>query len=124
MNVAEARHGFTAVWSGTKMIVWGGCDAQTCGPGGNSDRFGLKNGGRCSRTQRQTDRPRSLLVLFVDRYDRSRSALRVFLVLLINQIHQLFVFRNAAWRGLYRGDDFVVIIDDTMVLITSRSRPR
>jgi hypothetical protein len=48
----------------------------------------------------------------------------VFLVLLINQIHQLFVFRNAAWRGLYRGDDFVVIIDDTMVLITSRSRPR
>ena len=58
------------------MIVWGGCDAQTCGPGGNSDRFGLKNGGRCSRTQRQTDRPRSLLVLFVDRYDRSRSALR------------------------------------------------
>ncbi len=28
------------------MIVWGGCDAQTCGPGGNSDRNGLNNGGR------------------------------------------------------------------------------
>jgi N-acetylneuraminic acid mutarotase len=28
------------------MIVWGGCGAQTCGPGGNSDRFGLNNGGR------------------------------------------------------------------------------
>ncbi|HJU12025.1 MAG TPA: hypothetical protein VJ728_14165, partial [Candidatus Binataceae bacterium] len=46
VNVAEARYWFTAVWSGTEMIVWGGCDAQTCGPGGNSDRFGLNNGGR------------------------------------------------------------------------------
>ena len=45
-NVAEARYWFSAVWSGTEMIVWGGCDAQTCGPGGNSDRFGLNNGGR------------------------------------------------------------------------------
>jgi N-acetylneuraminic acid mutarotase len=28
------------------MIVWGGCDAQTCGPGSGSDPLGLNNGGR------------------------------------------------------------------------------
>jgi N-acetylneuraminic acid mutarotase len=46
VGAAEARYWFSAVWTGTEMIVWGGCDAQTCGPGGNSDRFGLNNGGR------------------------------------------------------------------------------
>ena len=39
------------------MIVWGGCDAQTCGPGGQSDRFGLDNGGRYNP---QTDTWQSL----------------------------------------------------------------
>ena len=46
VNAAEARYWFSAVWSGSEMLVWGGCDAQTCGPGGNSDRNGLNNGGR------------------------------------------------------------------------------
>ncbi len=34
VNAAQARYYFSAVWSGDEMIVWGGCDAQTCGPGG------------------------------------------------------------------------------------------
>jgi len=46
VNAAEARYWFSAIWSGSEMIVWGGCDAQTCGPGGNSDPYGLNNGGR------------------------------------------------------------------------------
>jgi N-acetylneuraminic acid mutarotase len=46
VNAAEARYWFSAVWTGSEMLVWGGCDAQTCGPGGNSDRNGLNNGGR------------------------------------------------------------------------------
>ncbi|MDQ6861596.1 MAG: hypothetical protein M3032_10645, partial [Verrucomicrobiota bacterium] len=43
---AETRYWSATIWSGSGMIVWGGCDAQTCGPGGNSDRNGLNNGGR------------------------------------------------------------------------------
>ncbi len=46
VGAAQKRYWFTSVWTGTEMIVWGGCDAQTCGPGGNSDRLGLNNGGR------------------------------------------------------------------------------
>jgi N-acetylneuraminic acid mutarotase len=46
VGAAEPRYWFSTVWSGTEMIVWGGCDAQTCGPGGSSDRDGLNNGGR------------------------------------------------------------------------------
>jgi N-acetylneuraminic acid mutarotase len=46
VNAAEARYWFSTVWTGSEMIVWGGCDAQTCGPGGSSDRLGLNNGGR------------------------------------------------------------------------------
>ena len=46
VGAAEARYWFSAIWSGTEMLVWGGCDAQTCGPGGNSDPNGLNNGGR------------------------------------------------------------------------------
>ncbi|MBA2434439.1 MAG: hypothetical protein H0V54_05020 [Chthoniobacterales bacterium] len=46
VGVAEKRYWFSAVWTGTEMIVWGGCDAQVCGPGGNSDPNGLNNGGR------------------------------------------------------------------------------
>jgi N-acetylneuraminic acid mutarotase len=46
VGVAQARYWFSTVWTGSEMIVWGGCGAQTCGPGGSSDRFGLNNGGR------------------------------------------------------------------------------
>jgi N-acetylneuraminic acid mutarotase len=42
----EPRYWFSAVWTGTEMLVWGGCNAQTCGPGGNSDRDGIQTGGR------------------------------------------------------------------------------
>jgi N-acetylneuraminic acid mutarotase len=45
-GAAESRYWFSMVWTGTEMIVWGGCDAQTCGPGGGSDPNGLNNGGR------------------------------------------------------------------------------
>jgi N-acetylneuraminic acid mutarotase len=43
VNAAEQRYWFSSVWTGTEMIVWGGCDAQTCGPGGSN---GLNSGGR------------------------------------------------------------------------------
>ena len=45
-GAAEKRYYFSTVWTGSEMIVWGGCDAQTCGPGGQSDPNGLNNGGR------------------------------------------------------------------------------
>jgi N-acetylneuraminic acid mutarotase len=45
-NAPEPRYWFSAVWTGSEILVWGGCDAQTCGPGGNSDPNGLRNGGR------------------------------------------------------------------------------
>jgi len=44
VGAAEPRYWFTAIWTGTEMMVWGGCNAQVCGPGG--ERNGLNNGGR------------------------------------------------------------------------------
>jgi N-acetylneuraminic acid mutarotase len=58
-NAAESRYWFSAVWTGTEMIVWGGCDYSTCGPGGNADRDGLNNGGRYN-PQTDTWQPVSL----------------------------------------------------------------
>ncbi|CAN5520558.1 hypothetical protein BH20VER1_BH20VER1_16580 [soil metagenome] len=46
VNAAQKRYWFSTVWTGQEMIVWGGCDAQTCGPGGNADPNGLNNGAR------------------------------------------------------------------------------
>ncbi len=45
-GAADPRYWFSAVWSGSEMIVWGGCNAPICGPGGGSDPNGLKTGGR------------------------------------------------------------------------------
>jgi N-acetylneuraminic acid mutarotase len=40
------RYWFSAAWTGSQVLVWGGCDSQTCGPGGNADPDGTNTGGR------------------------------------------------------------------------------
>jgi N-acetylneuraminic acid mutarotase len=42
----EGRYWFSAVWTGSEVLVWGGCDYQTCGPGGNADPDGTRTGAR------------------------------------------------------------------------------
>jgi N-acetylneuraminic acid mutarotase len=42
----EGRYWFSAVWTGSEVLVWGGCDYPTCGPGGNADPDGTRTGGR------------------------------------------------------------------------------